>query len=236
MPSELDTAKRVLVSLLKALAAKHKLALLLSRESSDAEVRKAFKKVALRSHPDKGGNVNDFQELSAANDEWQNLTKDKKAPGRPPKPEQTRPTAGRSCQVVTADARKNTKKEYRVQSSAVLLTYQGLPANLLAVLSLWLAFVELVEKSLKASGVKLWACLYLQCSRRPGQDSRCFLTCTLGRARAFLTRDRWKKLPISVTIVPAVLTTAERAASYRGTWSAQMLSPPSPLRILAVAL
>ena len=70
MPSELEKAKRALVLMLKSLAQKYGVNLVLSRDSSDDEVRTAYRKVALKSHPDKGGDLQDFQRLSAQNGGW----------------------------------------------------------------------------------------------------------------------------------------------------------------------
>jgi hypothetical protein len=133
MPSPVDTAKRALVSLLKALAARYDCPLTLTRDSSDSDVRKAFKKVCLKVHPDKpGGSVPDFQRLSAANDTWQDLLKNNGAPGRPPKAEQERkprPRAGKPFAMTAPTARK----EYSVRTLAVLLTYQGFPEDVVTV-------------------------------------------------------------------------------------------------------
>ena len=71
MPSAVDIAKRALVKLLGTAAQKYKLKLELTRDSSAKDVSKAFKRVSLRAHPDKGGEQVEFQRLSAANDEWQ---------------------------------------------------------------------------------------------------------------------------------------------------------------------
>ena len=73
MPSDIDLAKRELVKLLKSLAAKYKVHLELSRDSSEQDLKKAFRKVSVKAHPDKGGDVADFQKLSAANDSWQSV-------------------------------------------------------------------------------------------------------------------------------------------------------------------
>ena len=70
MPSEVDLAKRELVKVLRALAAKYKVTLSLTRESSNQDVDKAFRRVSLKVHPDKGGSLADFQKLSATNDAW----------------------------------------------------------------------------------------------------------------------------------------------------------------------
>ena len=84
MPSEVDLAKRELVKVLRALAAKYKVTLSLTRESSNQDVDKAFRRVSLKVHPDKGGSLADFQKLSATNDAWKDLLKSASAPGRPP--------------------------------------------------------------------------------------------------------------------------------------------------------
>ena len=64
MPSEVDLAKRELVKVLRALAAKYKVTLSLTRESSNQDVDKAFRRVSLKAHPDKGGSLADFQKKS----------------------------------------------------------------------------------------------------------------------------------------------------------------------------
>ena len=51
MASALDRAKRIFVALLKTLAATYGVALSLNRESSDDDVRSAFKKVSRKVHP-----------------------------------------------------------------------------------------------------------------------------------------------------------------------------------------
>ena len=85
MPSAVDLAKRELVKVLKELAAKYSITFTftLTRESSDEDVIKAFRRVSLKAHPDKKGDVQDFQELSATNDAWQDLLKNAAAPARP---------------------------------------------------------------------------------------------------------------------------------------------------------
>ena len=133
MPSEVDLAKRELVKLLKSLASKYKLLLELSRDSSDNDVKKAFRKVSLKAHPDKGGDVADFQKLSATNNSWQDLCKNTAAPGRPPKAEKAkrqRPKVGKALSVVAPDE----EKVFRVCGTAVLFTYQSFSADLAVLL------------------------------------------------------------------------------------------------------
>ena len=78
MPSPTDVAKRELVKLLKSLAAKYGVQLEVTRDSADKEVVKAWRKVSLKTHPDKGGEGEDFARLSTANDAWQDLVKTSK--------------------------------------------------------------------------------------------------------------------------------------------------------------
>ena len=63
MPSEADTKKRAMVSLLKKLARKYKLQVTLVRESTDVQVMSAFRKVLRWAHPDKGGSDEDTKGL-----------------------------------------------------------------------------------------------------------------------------------------------------------------------------
>ncbi len=71
MVSAIDRAKRLLVSLLKTLAATYGVVLQLSRDSSDAAVHSAFRKVSRKAHPDQGGSVADQTALNTARDNWQ---------------------------------------------------------------------------------------------------------------------------------------------------------------------
>ena len=73
MPSEVDSAKRGLVKLLRSLAEKPGVQLVLTRDSTNKQVQQAFRRAALKVHPDKGGEQAVFQELSATNDAWQDL-------------------------------------------------------------------------------------------------------------------------------------------------------------------
>ena len=63
-------AKRALVKLLRTLAVPYGVGLDITRDSSDADVTRAFKKVAAKAHPDKGGKLQDSQQLHATRDAW----------------------------------------------------------------------------------------------------------------------------------------------------------------------
>ena len=68
MPSVLDQKRRALVTLLKQLARKYKLTLDLNRQSSDAQLQAAFRRVVRWAHPDKRGSNEDMQCLNTARD------------------------------------------------------------------------------------------------------------------------------------------------------------------------
>ena len=55
MVSNIDTAKRALVTLLKSLATIYLVAVGVTRESSDGDLRSAFRQVSRRARPDRGG-------------------------------------------------------------------------------------------------------------------------------------------------------------------------------------
>ena len=88
MVSTLDAAKRVLVVLLRTLAATYNCAVGVTRDSSDAVIRKAYRTMSLKTHPDKGGAEEDQQNLNNAYQAWCEAARDKGARGRPRKEEQ----------------------------------------------------------------------------------------------------------------------------------------------------
>ena len=65
MVSAIDYARRSLVALLKALAKTYGVVLALTRESSDAQINTAVRKVSLKAHPDRGGREEDQKLLNA---------------------------------------------------------------------------------------------------------------------------------------------------------------------------
>ena len=71
MVSVVDAAKRALVSLLLRLAALYSLTLGVKRDSPDAEVKSAFRRVSKKAHPDRGGDTSKQQDLNNAYAAWQ---------------------------------------------------------------------------------------------------------------------------------------------------------------------
>ena len=74
--------KRALVTLLLTLARLYSLDINLTRDSADEFVKKAFRKVILKAHPDKGGSEEAMKKLNEAWAEWTEASKAKKKPGR----------------------------------------------------------------------------------------------------------------------------------------------------------
>ena len=72
-----QAAKRALVKLLLSVAAIYSVSLqAFNRGSSDKEVEKVFRRVLLRAHPDKGGDVEHMHKLNTAKEEWDRTRKD----------------------------------------------------------------------------------------------------------------------------------------------------------------
>ena len=71
-----QAAKRAFVRVLLALAVVYNVRLLITRDSSDTDVVKAYKKLSLKAHPDKGGKVEDQQALQEAKQAWEKAASD----------------------------------------------------------------------------------------------------------------------------------------------------------------
>ena len=59
MPSAIDLTKRALVILLQSLVASYGVVLNIQRDSPDSEITSAYRKVSRKTHPDRGGRVED---------------------------------------------------------------------------------------------------------------------------------------------------------------------------------
>ena len=77
-----DLKKRALVRLLKELARKYHVQVAVTQIATDETVLQAFKRVACKAHPDKGGTKEDAQRLNAARAEWDQAKKEAGRPGR----------------------------------------------------------------------------------------------------------------------------------------------------------
>ena len=155
-----QAARRALVRVLQALATVYSLALGLNREATDLEVTKAYKRVLLKAHPDKGGNTADAQKLQAAKEGWDKAKRSCPAGGRPKSGEKAagqggqrsgtaQAAAGAGAQELAADA--GGRKCFRIRSTAVLLTYSGFTD-----LQQWSRFLAHVQSHLRTWKVKHW--------------------------------------------------------------------------------
>ena len=105
MVSNIDTAKSALVALLKSLAGISSLVVGLSRDSPDAVVRAAYKKVARKAHPDKGGALEHQKALNVARDTWEDTLRAGKSHGGDRKPKHPAPQSASAPVNVHLDRR-----------------------------------------------------------------------------------------------------------------------------------
>ena len=143
--SPLQLAKRALVKVLLTLATKYGVALQVTRDSEDKVLLSAYKRVALKAHPDKGGTNRDFQKLQAAKEKWEQERAQSAPPGRP------WPPTGAGGLVASTEESDELDKGYRVRCAAVLLTYSGVWCH-----ALWRKFLEFVRAQLKPWSVWRW--------------------------------------------------------------------------------
>ena len=71
MGSHVQAKKRAFVKILLRIAALYRFVCKVNRDSSDDEINAAYRKVAHKCHPDKGGDVEHTKQLNAARDETQ---------------------------------------------------------------------------------------------------------------------------------------------------------------------
>ena len=158
----LTLAKRACVKVLLALASSYSVAVQVNRDTPDHAVLTAYKRVALKVHPDKGGTNEDFQKLQAAKEKWERAKTDSAPPGRPQ-------PASADLVVNTgsdSDGEAAAGKVYRVQATAVLLTYFGGWSQ-----ELWKQFLQFVRSKVRPWSVRHW-CATLERSDAAAQDGQ----------------------------------------------------------------
>ena len=143
MVSNIDTAKRALVTLVKAIAVIYGLAAGLTRGSTDVQVRAAFRKVSRKAHHDHGGMTEHQTALNTARDAWEDALRSSKGHGK---------ARGKAPQdgAATAVAKRDTKA-HRFHGQGVLLTYQKFPDT-----GCWKDFLEHVAAHLLLWKVRYW--------------------------------------------------------------------------------
>ncbi|CAE8608570.1 unnamed protein product, partial [Polarella glacialis] len=145
--SPLQRAKRAFVIVLQSIAAAYSVQLDVTRESADNLVTSAFRRVAKKVHPDKGGKLVDSQRLLAARQLWEDALRAASANGRPVSGKSSATSSSQFSLSWAAESRR----EFRIQSEAALLTYQGFNG-----LDHWRRFVSFVGSSFKRWRVKHW--------------------------------------------------------------------------------
>ena len=153
--SSVQAAKRLLVSILLKLARRYNLKVVVTRDSTDQDVHAAYRRVALKTHPDKGGSKAEFQELGKAKDEWEDAKKTSRTESQPPRQRPQQDPENGGCFSLDV-----IQKGFRIHSGAVLLTYSGIKD-----MDHWKEFVQWVRARLKTWGVLRW-CATLEESRQ----------------------------------------------------------------------
>lgn len=145
--SVVQAAKRLLVTLLLIFARQYQVKLAISRDSCDKDVVKAFRKVCLKAHPDKGGRDGDAQKLNDAREVWENAKK-----SQSPQPQPAAQASSPSPDDLNiCPVQPSAKQGFRIQSVAVLLTYHGFSG-----LSHWQDFLVSLRGLLKSWKVWRW--------------------------------------------------------------------------------
>ena len=125
-----QVATRQFVKTLLTLAAVYSLSLPVTRDSTDDELVKAFRRLSLKVHPDKGGCLEHSQELNSAKQAW-DQSRSKKTKGRP---QNSRNEPAADATLAKTDEDSGGKD---VRSLGVLLTYNGVTD-----LQQWKRFLE----------------------------------------------------------------------------------------------
>ena len=148
-------AKRALVVVIRALAVSYGVVVSCNRDSADKEVLASFRKVALRVHPDHGGNTVDQQKLNDARANWENAKKTKGTGGRP-KASHKHGAAdfqpGGIMLTFAGGDGEAERKHFRINAQAALFTYMGFEDGL----AQWDRFCDFVARSVKRWEVKHW--------------------------------------------------------------------------------
>ena len=153
--STLQAAKRAFVSFMKAFAVRYSVVLEVTRESPDAQVRTAFRKLSRTVHPDRSGETTAQQELNAAHEAWASAMQSAQPRGR----QRAQGTAAGATpgaealavQLPVAPRPSAARGAYRIQSLGVLLTYQKFSDE-----SVWQRFVCFVEGAQRRCRVCYW--------------------------------------------------------------------------------
>ena len=164
MVNAIDVAKRALVTLLRATTALYGVSLTVSRDACDASLRSAYRKISVKTHPDRGGNVEHQKQVNAAYEACQKAVKDRKGHGGKRGSKRGESSADGVPTLIREG--KGKASGYRFQSAAVLLTYQKFTTKVV-----WERFVEFVRGSLVKWSVKFWGATLSFLQTRKAQNA-----------------------------------------------------------------
>ena len=111
--SALASATRAFASVLLTLARAYGLQAGANRESKPEDLLRAYRRLLLKTHPDKGGKKADLQKLQAAKEKWDKARKANAAAGRPR-------AAGETALAKVAAEKRRKRKEFRVNALVVV--------------------------------------------------------------------------------------------------------------------
>jgi hypothetical protein len=174
MPAgSLQLLKRRLVSVLLELSQQYGItSVTITRDSPDADIKKAFRRVILKVHPDKGGSEAATKKLNDVWSAWLDEVKNSEGPGRPtsePTPPPTsspasakqkttpkkRPATQAQPSKPVHPALQSPSRQYRINAEAILLTYQGIYS-----LSEWSSFLSFIKRHLRDWRVQYWCATF----------------------------------------------------------------------------
>lgn len=153
MVSAIDLAKRALVTLLNKVACVYAVVLGITRDSSDGDVRQAYRKLSKKCHPDKGGKPEHQQSLNAAFDAWEDTQRaaKEKASQKAGASARRQRERGPEAAALVSTRGQNFGKEFRFQGGACLLTYQSFGEK-----DVWQRFLSFVTERLTVWKVRFW--------------------------------------------------------------------------------
>ena len=179
------------MAVLLTLLATYSLQLQVTRDSSDDVLLRAYRRLALKVHPDKGGLVEHAQALNAAKEEWDKARGQKKNRGGRPKAAAKAAASKRPCAAKAVEGNlageghapaPGPQGGKRVHSLGVLLTYNGVRDE-----AQWQRFVTHVQLRQRSWKVQYWCCtletnkagrlhmhLFLQFTSPVDRDSKSF--------------------------------------------------------------
>ena len=147
MASAFQLAVRAFLKVLLQLAQTYHLTLDITRDSEEHKFLQAFRKVAKKTHPDKGGNAIDFRRLQEVREQWERARTADRSWGR----------RWEKMQHAEDDSLVPVQKKsvYRIRGASTLLTYHGFTDK-----EQWPLFLSFVEASLKKWDVMHWCATF----------------------------------------------------------------------------